>query len=352
MPIESPEVCRLIERVKERDKIGVWGFGNVSRDVVLSLVDEGLGKEVVFYGRPKEKYPNRAGAWIEDLKANTVRRPRIAGTNDWEDMAGLDVIFIGVGVPRKEGQSRRDLLSVNTEVITKTSLQIRKLYEGCASKEDLPILVYMGNPVTAMTWVGYKATGFPKQNVMGQAGNLDSRRICHSIAKELGLSGTDMRGIVFGEHGDSMVASPRHFSVGGISLVEFIRAEGIDPGKISEVIEDAKKGGTHFVNETGQSASAGPAKAACDMLRAIISGESMIQPVIAIIEKEYDLLRAEDDLGSMSFGVPAKIGPYGVEKIHELKVGDIREELVKSAGIIKEDIRLAAEILNERFEFS
>ena len=171
----APRVCRLIERVKERDKVGVWGFGNVSRDVVLSLVDEALGKEIIFYGRPKEKYPNRAGAWIEDLKANTVRRPRIAGTNDWEDMAGLDVIFIGVGVPRKEGQSRRDLLSVNTEVIAKTSLQIRKLYEGCTSEEDLPILLYMGNPVTAMTWVGYKATGFPKRNVMGQAGNLDSR---------------------------------------------------------------------------------------------------------------------------------------------------------------------------------
>jgi len=345
----TSKACRLIDRVKERDKVGVWGFGNVSRDVILSLVDEGLGKEIIFYGRPKEKYPNRAAAWIEDLKANALRRPRIAGTNDWEDMAGLDVIFIGVGVPRKEGQSRRDLLSINTEVITKTSLQIRKLYEDCALPEDLPILIYMGNPVTAMTWVGYKATGFPKQNVMGQAGNLDSRRICHSIAKLLGLSGTDMRGIVFGEHGDSMVASPRHFCVGGIPLMDFIRAEGIDPEKITAVMADAKKGGTHFVNETGQSASAGPARAACDMLRAIISGESMLQPVIAIIEKEYDLVKPEDAFTSMSFGVPAKIGPYGVEKIHELEVEDIRKELVRSAAIIKEDIKMAGEILNKRF---
>ena len=61
--------------VKERDKIGVWGFGNVSRDVVIFLVDEGLGKEIVFYGRPKKGYPDRAGTWIEDLKANSVRRP-------------------------------------------------------------------------------------------------------------------------------------------------------------------------------------------------------------------------------------------------------------------------------------
>ena len=175
MEFEPLTECRFIEKVKERDKVGVWGFGNVSRDVVLTLVTEGLGKEIIFYGRPKEGYPNRAGAWIEDLKANTVRRPRMMGTNKIEDMAGLDVIFIGVGVPRKKGQSRRDLLQMNAEVIGKTSLEIRRLYEGC-SATDIPLLIYMGNPVTVMTWVGYKTTGFPKKNVMGQAGNLDNVR--------------------------------------------------------------------------------------------------------------------------------------------------------------------------------
>ena len=99
--------CRFFERMKERNRVGVWGFGNVSRDVVLCLVNEGLGKEIVFYGRPKEGFPNRAEAWINDLKANTIRRPRLLGTNKLEDMAGLDVIFIGVGAPRKKGQSRR-----------------------------------------------------------------------------------------------------------------------------------------------------------------------------------------------------------------------------------------------------
>lgn len=348
MDTEPITECRFIERVKERDKVGVWGFGNVSRDVVLSLVDEGLGKEILFYGRPKDKYPNRAGAWIDDLKANTVRRPRILGTNQLEDMVGLDVIFIGVGVPRKKGQSRRDLLTVNTEVIAKTSSDIRRLYEGCSNK-DLPILIYMGNPVTVMTWVGYKVTGFPKENVMGQAGNLDSRRICHAISQELGLSGNDMRGIVFGEHGDSMVASPRYFSIGGIPLDIFVRSQGIDLKKVQDVIANAKKGGTHFVNETGQSASAGPARAACDMLRCIVSGEPEVQPVIAIIEKEYALLKKKDGLDSMSYGVPAKIGPYGVETIYELPVEDIRQEMDRSAGIVKEDIKIAAEIIKDNF---
>lgn len=345
---EPPLECRILERVKERDKIGVWGFGNVSRDVVLTLVDQGLGKEIVFYGRPQKQYPNRAGAWIDDLKANSTRRPRIYGTNRTEDMAGLDVIFIGVGVPRKQGQSRRDLLAVNTEVIARTSLDIRRLYLGCGTK-DLPILVYMGNPVTAMTWVGYKASGFPRENVMGQAGNLDARRICHAVSKILGLSGNDMRGIVFGEHGDSMVASTRFFSVGGVPLDDVLNTQGIDPGAVRAVMEEAKKGGTHFVSETGQSASAGPARAACDMLRCMITGETEIQPVIAILEKEYGLLREEDGLDSMGFGVPAKIGPYGLEKIYELPVEDIREDLDRSAAVIKEDIRGAAEMLKETF---
>ncbi|MBW2064090.1 MAG: hypothetical protein JRJ03_04060 [Deltaproteobacteria bacterium] len=232
--------CGLTDRIKERDRIGVWGFGNVSRDVVLSLIDQGLGKEIIFYGRPKDGYPNRAGAWVEDLKANKVRGPRIVGTNKLDAMAGLDVIFVGVGVPRKQGQSRRDLLQLNTELIAKTSLEIRDLYGGC-SQDDIPVIIYMGNPVTVMTWVGYRVTGFPRENIMGQAGNLDSRRICHAIAKVLGLSGNDMKGIVFGEHGDSMVASARFFSVGGIPLDAFLKVEGIDPGRIRDVIEEAKK---------------------------------------------------------------------------------------------------------------
>ena len=351
MATDSPKQCRLIEKVKERDKIGVWGFGNVSRDVFLSLVTQGLGKEIVLYGRPKQGHPNRAKAWVEDLKASTTRGPRIHGTNDVEDMAGLDTIFVGVGVPRKPGQTRSDLLKVNTHAIAETSLEIRSMYAGCPI-EDIPILIYMGNPITAMTWVGYKTSGFPKKSIMGQAGNLDSRRICHSISELLGVSGNDMKGIVFGEHGDSMVADIRYFSIGGIPLDAFVQAEAIDPEKIKALIQEAKKGGTHFVNETGQSASAGPARAATEMLNCIITGEAEVQPVVAIIEKEYGLIKKEDGLDSMAYGVPAKIGRFGVEKIYELPVDRIKEEIESSANIIKEDIKAASNILMETYEIT
>lgn len=345
---ETVTTCKLFPYRKERNKVGVWGFGNVSRDVVLSLVNEGLGKEIVFYGRPKGDYPNRAGAWVEDLKANLSRGPRLMGTNSIEDMVGLDVIFVGVGAPRREGQTRSDLLAGNTHVLAKTTLQIRELYESCGNK-DKPILIYMGNPVTAMTWVGYKMSGFPRENVMGQAGNLDSRRICYAISKVLEVSVKDVQGIVFGEHGDSMVASVRYFSIRGIPLEAFLEMEGMDNSVIDTIIEEAKKGGTHFVNETGQSASAGPARAAGEMLRAIISGESEVQPVVAILEDEYRLVKDKDGLDSIGFGVPARIGPYGVEKIYELNVEAIRQQLEASAALVKQDIRSARDILEQNY---
>jgi malate dehydrogenase len=85
------------------------------------------------------------------------------------------------------------------------------------------------------------------------------------------------------------------------------------------------------------------------MLRCIIHGQSEVQPVVAIIENEYGLIQREDNLDSISFGVPAKIGSNGVEKIYELPVDDIRDQLMDSAGFIKEDIRHAASILKEKF---
>ena len=54
----------------------------------------------------------------------------------------------------------------------------------------------------------------------------------------------------------------------------------------------------------------------------------------------------------MSYGVPARIGPNGVDKIYELNVEHIRKELDRSADIVKEDIKIAAGILKEKYNIT
>ena len=59
-------------------------------------------------------------------------------------------------------------------------------------------------------------------------------------------------------------------------------------------------------------------------------------------EQEKSTIRKGDELeltiDSLAYGVPAKIGPYGVERIYELDVSHIREDMERSAAIVKEDI--------------
>jgi len=54
--------------------------------------------------------------------------------------------------------------------------------------------------------------------------------------------------------------------------------------------------------------------------------------------------------GSRSRG--PRIGAYGVEKIYQLDVEDIREEFLRPAEIMKHDTRAAATILSERFSLN
>ena len=67
------------------------------------------------------------------------------------------------------------------------------------------------------------------------------------------------------------------------------------------------------------------------------------------MEKEYGLINPDDGLDSICFGVPALVGPDGVQRVIELPVDDLRGELEASAAVIKDNIKVAARILKEKF---
>ena len=53
-----------------------------------------------------------------------------------------------------------------------------------------------------------KVTGFPRERVVGMAGVLDAARFQLFLAREVGVAVKDVRAMVLGGHGDTMV--PRH----------------------------------------------------------------------------------------------------------------------------------------------
>src|SRR5690606_16870935 len=114
-----------------------------------------------------------------------------SGTSRYSEIKGADVIIVTAGVPRKPGMSRDDLLDINLKVMSQVGAGIKK-YAPSA------FVICITNPLDAMVWALQKASGLPRNKVVGMAGVLDSARFRYFIAQELGVSVEDVTAFVLG----------------------------------------------------------------------------------------------------------------------------------------------------------
>jgi malate dehydrogenase len=87
-----------------------------------------------------------------------------------------------------------------------------------------------------------KASGFPRERVLGMAGVLDSARFRTFIAMELGVSVEDTHAFVLGGHGDTMVPLPRYSTVAGIPITELL-----SPERVKALVDRTAGGGAEIV---------------------------------------------------------------------------------------------------------
>jgi malate dehydrogenase len=243
---------------------------------------------------------------------------KITGTMDYADIAGADVVVVTSGFPRQPGMSREDLIGKNADIISQV---------GSGIRDHAPdaIIVMVTNPLDLMTYHMRAVTGFPAERVVGQAGILDSARMTHFIAQEVGCSNEDVQAMVLGGHGDTMVPLPRYTTVGGIPITQIMDADTIDA-----ICERTASGGGEIVKllERG-SAFYAPGAAAAIMAESILNDRKRMLPCSAYLSGQYGL---ED----VYIGVPVILGRNGVESIVELELEDSElSSLQKSAAFYK-----------------
>ena len=238
----------------------------------------------------------------------------ITGTSDYKDIAGADVVIITAGKPRQAGMTREDLLATNIDIITKVA-------EGVKANAPKAFCIVLTNPLDAMVYTFYKVTGFPKQQVAGMAGTLDTARFRAFLAMELGVSVTDIAGTVLGGHGPTMVPLPRLTTVGGVPLTDIA-----DQDLIDRVVERTRQAGTEIVKLFGKgSAFFSPAWSAIVMAESYLKDKRRVLPCAALCEGEYGI-------NGLFIGVPALFTAKGVEKIYEITLTD--EEKAQLAATV------------------
>jgi len=243
----------------------------------------------------------------------------IMGTTNYQDTKDSNVVIICAGLSRKPGMSRDDLLTENTQIV-------KLVTEQAAKYSPNSYIIVVSNPVDAMTYVAWKASGFSTNRIMGMAGILDAARFRTFIAKELDVSVEDVQALVLGGHGDTMVPLARYCTVAGIPISYFLSAE-----RIQAIIDNTRKRGGQIVDllETGGAFYA-PSASAVQMAESIIKDKKRILSCCAYLNGEYGVK-------GYFIGVPVKVGGSGVERVIEINLtAEEQEQFNKSAKAVKD----------------
>lgn len=299
--------------MKKRNKISLIGAGNIGGELAYLAARKQLGDVVLFDIPPKENFAKGKALDLEQTSSVLGYDANVTGSANWEDCAGSDVVIITAGVPRKPGQDRADLIGINVPIIRSVAQSIKT---HCPDA----FVIVISNPLDAMVYELKRVTGFPRERVCGMAGCLDSARFTLFIARAAGVSVKDVRTMVLGGHGDTMVPVLSACTINGIPATERLSKE-----VLGDIVARTRKGGGEIVGLMGTSAYFAPAAAAISMAEAYLYDQKRVLPCAAYLDGEYGY-------SDMYMGVPVIIGGGGVEEIVQISLTDDEKAALENSA--------------------
>lgn len=299
-------------------KVTVVGAGNVGATCANVLAINEVADQVVILDI-KEGFAE--GKALDIMQTATLMGfdTVVKGcTNDYAQTAGSDVVVVTSGIPRKPGMTREELIGVNAGIV-KTVITNILHYSPEA------IIVVVSNPMDTMTYLALKASGLPKNRIIGMGGALDSSRFICYLSKALNAPANEIEGLVIGGHGDTtMIPLTRFANYKGRPVADILDQKTLD-----KVVADTMVGGATLTGLLGTSAWYAPGAAASYLVESILRDQKKVIPCCVSLEGEY----GQNDV---CIGVPVVIGRTGVESIIDYKLDAAETALFeKSVAAVK-----------------
>ena len=285
-----------------RGKVVVIGAGAVGSTTAYTLLLGGLFQEIVLIDINKDKAEGDA---LDMAHGVSLVKPVTVFAGDYSDCKDADIVIITAGAPQKPGQTRLDLLKDNVEIYKKIIKSIMKY-----APSDV-ILMPVSNPVDILTYVTYKLSGLPKNQVLGSGTVLDTSRLKYMISRKTGVDARNCHTYIIGEHGDSEVAAWSVTNIGGMTMNEFCKYTGkCDLNDLDRMYNEVKNSAYEIIRKKGATYYA-IAVAVARICECIAGDENSILTVSGIFEGEYDIR-------DVALSVPTMVGGNGVERIYEV----------------------------------
>jgi malate dehydrogenase len=300
-------------------KVTVIGAGNVGGTTAMRVFESGLARVALI-----DIVETLARAKAEDFcdaQAVLGVNSRIEASREFNIMEGSDVVVVTAGLPRKAGMTREDLLSKNAAIMESICGGIRQFAQGA-------IVIIVSNPLDVMTYFAYKKTGFAAERLFGMGASLDTSRFINLIAHRMRVTPTEVRALVIGSHGETMLPLGRLATVRDKPILETL-----GEAEIENLTQRTRQRGAEIVSLYGAgSAYYAPSAAIFQIVETILKREKKQIPVSVCLDGAYGLK-------DVAIGVPAVIGPNGIEKVVEVPLTpEEREALETSAQSIRKSV--------------
>lgn len=299
-------------------KVTVVGAGAVGASCAEYIAIKDFASEVVLLDIKEGYAEGKAMDLMQTASLNSFDTKISGSTNDYSKTAGSDICVITSGIPRKPGMTREELIGINAGIVKTVSSSL-------VEHSPNTIIIVVSNPMDTMTYLALKATGLPKNRIIGMGGALDSSRFKTYLSKALDKPANDIQGMVIGGHGDTtMIPLTRLASYNGTPVSNHLSAEALE-----EVAAATMVGGATLTKLLGTSAWYAPGASVAYLVDSIINDQKRMIPCSVFLEGEY----GESDI---CIGVPCIIGKDGVEQILDIQLNaDEQEKFKKSAVAVR-----------------
>ena len=298
----------------------IGGGGRVGSCAAFALQCGGLVAEIQILDANQEMAEGEA---LDLLHGSAFAGDQKIYAGDYARAADSDLFLITAGLRRKTDESRLDLINRNVALFT----QILESLKSAGLRKEAHVFV-VSNPVDILTRLAVQRLGLPWQQVYGLGTMLDTSRFSSFIAEELKLAPTQVKALILGEHGDSMLPVWSSATVNGLPLAGLAECT---PGFQNAVFERTRGSGAEVIKKKGGAGWA-VGIAIRDVIHAVLLNKKALLPVSSLVQGAYGLR-------DICLSVPSVVGRQGVEKHMEIKLWPKEQmALQQSAKALKETL--------------
>ncbi len=295
----------------------IGGGGRVGSDAAYALQLGGIVREIALV----DMNGDMAAGEALDLRhgAALTANQKFTSSADYSIVDGSDCVVITAGLRRKPDETRLELVNRNVGLFK----GILDSLKGCKLNEGATLVV-VSNPVDILTHLAATAGIVPSSQVLGLGTVLDTCRFRSLLADHFNVNATDVKALILGEHGDSMVPILSSATIGGVPMSSIPKFQA----EIQGVFEFTRKSGAEVIRLKG-----GAGRAVGVSIKEVVEAVALDRDAVLPVST---LQTGTLGISDISLSLPTVVGRKGAKQILTPDVNaEEKEGLAKSAESLK-----------------